>query len=964
MKKTGTLYLSLWVILIMMFTGCSSEPEWPEISQDTKPWTRWWWHGNSVTEQGLTAAMEEFKQVGLGGVEITPIYGVAGEEDQFINYLSPEWMEKLQFTLQEGQRLNMGVDMATGTGWPFGGPWVDSEDGSKRLVYKKFVLSQNERLSEPVTYIQKPLLRAIGQSFNTEVKETENGTGSIKIEEIAEPINNNNNLQSLSVEQVRFEKALPLLTLMGYSEAGDIVELTQKVRADGELDWIAPEGTWTLFAVFEGQHGKMVERAAPGGEGLVIDHFADAPIENYLKQFDEAFADYDISGLRSYFNDSYEVDDAQGEANWTTGFFEAFKEKRSYDLQNHLPALFGQSSEDKNSRVLSDYRETVSDLLLEKFTRKWKNWANDNGGIIRNQAHGSPANILDLYAASDIPETEGTDIFKAKMASSAANVTGKKLISSEAATWLNEHFLSSLSDVKTNVDRYFLGGVNHIVYHGTAYSPKNEEWPGWLFYAAVHFNPQNPFWDHFDSFNEYVTRVQSFLQSGQPDNDVLLYLPIHDQWAESDYGLLKHFDGDIEDQFSGTSFKSGAEGMLEQGYGFDYISDKQLQQTEVSGGLLETAGGTYKTILLPKSKFLPIETYERVVDLAQQGATIIAYEGLPDNASGYSNLKNKQERFQQLTDQLQFTNTGEGNIQEARIGEGKFLKGDGLEQLLEYAQVPREAMVDKGLRYVRRSHEDGNTYFVINWGEEEVDGWIPLGVTAQSAALYDPMKKESGYAKFRIAENGNPEVYLQLDPGESSILKTYQSSTEAASYPYKEETGNDQELEGNWTVEFTDGGPILPEPVETGELVSWTEFGGQEFKDFSGKATYTHAFDAPGGEVDGWILDLGTVKHSAHVKLNGEDLATLIGPTFQVYIDNDEIKDSNKLEVEVANLMANRVAYMDRRNLPWKKFYNVNFSARRGTNRNAQGIFDASGWESKDSGLIGPVKLIPVKVVE
>src|SRR5699024_74999 len=188
---------------------------------------------------------------------------------------------------------------------------------------------------------------------------------------------------------------------------------------------------------------------------------------------------------------------------------------------NHLPALLDEeNSEDKESeRVLMDFRETISDLLLEKFTQPWQAWAENKQAVIRNQAHGSPANILDLYAASDIPETEGTDIMRAKMASSAANVTGKQLVAAEAATWLHEQFQATLAETKTAVDRYFISGVNHIVYHGTAYSPEEARWPGWLFYAAVHYQPTNPFWNHFKAFNSYVSRVQSFLQFGKADND-------------------------------------------------------------------------------------------------------------------------------------------------------------------------------------------------------------------------------------------------------------------------------------------------------------------------------------------------------------------------------------------------------------------------------------------------------------
>lgn len=192
-----------------------------------------------------------------------------------------------------------------------------------------------------------------------------------------------------------------------------------------KLDWTAPEGNWTIYAVFQGWHGKMVERAGPGGEGNVIDHFSDLSLRNYLKKFDQALAGHNIRSLRAFFNDSYEVDDAEGESNWTPGFFDEFAKRRGYDLRNYLPALFGKDTAEKNSRVLTDYRETISDLLLDKFTIPWRQWAASKGAVVRNQAHGSPANILDLYAASDIPETEGQEVLRMKFASSAAHVAEK-----------------------------------------------------------------------------------------------------------------------------------------------------------------------------------------------------------------------------------------------------------------------------------------------------------------------------------------------------------------------------------------------------------------------------------------------------------------------------------------------------------------------------------------------------------
>ncbi len=133
----------------------------------------------------------------------------------------------------------------------------------------------------------------------------------------------------MPLDQIRFEKPLPLYILMAYSDSGQVRDLTPLVTPERDLEWTAPPGNWTLYALFQGWHGKMAERAGPGGEGDVIDHFSGQAIKNYLTHFDTIFSDYDIKSLRGYFNDSYEVDDASGQANWTNDlFYEFYIQKR------------------------------------------------------------------------------------------------------------------------------------------------------------------------------------------------------------------------------------------------------------------------------------------------------------------------------------------------------------------------------------------------------------------------------------------------------------------------------------------------------------------------------------------------------------------------------------------------------------------------------------------------------------
>ncbi len=933
------------LILLLTQVCAAQQLSWPEITSENKPWTRWWWPGSIVTEPDLTAAMEKYQAAGLGGLEVTVIYGVKGEEDKFINYLSPKWMDMFTYTLKEGKRLKLGIDLANASGWPFGGPWVDPADASKDVNYKTYSLKQGETLGEKIEFIQQALVRPVGLRPD--------------ITKLIDPISLNKDLQLYALDQIRFEKPLPLQVLMAYSDSGQIVNLTGRVTSSGNLDWVAPEGNWTLYALFEGWHGKMAERAGPGGEGLVIDHFSGQAIDNFLKHFDNIFRNYDIEYLRGYFNDSYEVDDASGQADWTNDLFNEFYLRRGYDLRMYLPALFRKDDPEKNARVLSDYRQTISDLILEKFTEHWTAWAHKQGKTTRNQAHGSPGNILDLYAATDIPETEGNEITRFKFASSAANVTGKLYASCEAATWLGEHFTSALADVKTAVDQFFLGGINHISYHGTCFSPQDEPWPGFLFYAAVEFTPSNSFWNDFPALNSYVAHVQTFLQSGRPDNDVLLYFPIFDRFADYGRGMLEHFDA-ISQAYNGTPFKTGAETMLGKGYSFDYISDLQIKNTEVSDQLLITEGNKYKTLVLPGCKYIPLETFTKILRFANDGARIIFLGNIPENIAGWADLEDKNEAFQRMKESLVFKPSADNGILLAQIGEGTICMGDDIDKLMAYTGISRETMTDSNIDFIRRELDNGYCYFIKNQSEKVFDGWLPITKEAASVAVFNPMSKKYGLLEKRSGTNGISEVYLRLSQGESAVVRTFDRKISGKPYQYFDPLSAPIDLKSKWSVAFIEGGPALPATKEISTLASWTDLGGDEVKDFSGTAAYKLTFKKPAGKADAWSLDLGRVCNSARVILNGKEIAVMIGPDFRVLIDRKDMKAVNTLEIKVSNLMANRIAYLDRNKVEWKRFYNVNFAARLREN-NKNGIFDASEWQPRESGLIGPVTISAMK---
>lgn len=932
---------NICILLICFVHVSQAQIRWPVITQTNKPWTRWWWEGSAVDPKNLSAAMEQYHSAGLGGLEITPIYGVKGYEKQFVPFLSSAWMQLLHYTLQEGKRIGLGIDLANATGWPFGGPWVKPEDAAKNINTISYQLLKGDSLKTPIRFHQLPMYRSESHAV-------------VNLDTMLFPIARNKNLQQYAFDQVQFDTILAPSLVIGYDSKRKWKDLTSLVDKKGMLHWKATNDNWKILALFTGFHGKMVERAAPGGEGDVIDHFSKQALQHYLHRFDSAFYNQDLSGLRAFFNDSYEVDDAKGQSNWTPDFLIQFQKRRGYDLRPYLLQLFDSNHSEIHTRILMDYRATIADFMLDHFTRPWQKWGAKHQKIVRNQSHGSPGNILDLYAAVDIPETEGTDIMRYKFATSAAHVMGKPLASSETATWLNEHFLTTLGDVKKAVDQYFIGGVNHVFWHGTVYSPQEASWPGWLFYAAVHFTPANPFWRDFGTLNTYVARCQSFLQRGKPDNDVLLYFPFNDRIAVPGKTLLQHFDG--MNGFDSTLFKSDAEWMQEKGYGFDFISDKQVMSLVNSGNSMKAPGGIYQTLVLSDVNYISLTTLEHLQELAEKGACIIFHKRLPDQTPGFLNWENGGQMLRNFFKRLHFITNPNTSISKAILGKGCFLLGDQLDELLDASHVHRETMVDLGLQTIRRKNDGGYDYFITNPGSLDFSGWVPLKVTASQMVLYDPFNHVAGKAVTKT-EKGVSLVYLQISKGSSCLLNTGLSNQSNEIFPYVEKTMDSIVLTGNWQLEFLKGGPFLPQKKEIAKLASWTDILAKDDKYFSGTARYRLPFSKPAGKADFYQLDLGKVSQSAEVIINGKSMGTVLGPDYQLMIPAGDLQTENVLEVVVTNGMANRIHYLDKKGVNWKIFYNTNFQAKLPADRGADKLFTSEHWDLQPAGLLGPVVL-------
>ena len=192
--------------------------------------------------------------------------------------------------------------------------------------------------------------------------------------------------------------------------------------------------------------------------------------------------------------------------------------------------------------------------------------------------------------------------------------------------------------MKPVADYLLLTGINHMLFHGMAYSPQDATWPGWLFYASVDFNPNGGLWHDLPAYTAYIARCQSILQRGKPDNDVLLYFPVYDLWQTpiQDTPLIDFKIGGQwlrNSPFYTTARRSkcaATASIISPTHNFKPPSLKTAPSSPAATPITRSVS--------PPCKLMPPETMAALVKLAEAGATIVGQDGLPTDVPGLQDL--------------------------------------------------------------------------------------------------------------------------------------------------------------------------------------------------------------------------------------------------------------------------------------------------------------------------------------
>ncbi len=728
-----------------------------------------------------------------------------------------------------------------------------------------------------------------------------------------------------------------------------IIDITDKMKEDGTLNWDAPAGNWNIirfgYTTTDAHNGPATKE----GEGLECDKMDTGAIAYHFSQFPQKLIDKagDMAGntFKFLLIDSWEC----GYQNWTKAMPEEFEKRRGYKITNFIPALCGERVNDASTSeaFLYDFRKTVSELIEENYFKKFgelchKNKMEMHAEVIYGGSGYPPLDVLRSNEYAEMPMFEfwaghGKETFPEYTAqktvtldftASAALFYDKKVFGSEAYTAM-AHYSEGPWDLKPFGDRAFCTGINQMILHSYVNQPVDSA-PGMtLGPFGSHFNRNNAWFNFAGSWIDYQSRIQSVLRKGQMQADVLYYV------------------GDQLPQF----LEPNKGNTVPVGYqihvcNYDILKNKLT----VKDGKLIFGNVKFSLLTLPENMGMELATLQRIEELVKNG--VVVYGQKPTHTLSMKGLKENPGLFSEITNKLWGKIDGSG-VTENTYGKGKVFWGSSMETILKKIGVAPDVETDQKdtatFLFTHRVMEDKDIYFVFNQHDQENKRNLFFRSDKSSAMMYNP--QTGSVTGIAISKDPNGRIVMPFTFGPKESMIFVFSKEEAKVKPEAENKLKMLEISDiKGTISFNTRGYGENWVVNISALKSFTEFDQKEIKYFSGFATYDLSFSAPKDFVsstDKVFIDMGVIGSAGSVSLNGESLGTVWIPGTQIEITG-KLKEQNTLKVTVGNVYRNRIVgdYIE-----FGKLKNVFTSAPVGN-------FLNKTKSLKPSGLIGPLKLI------
>lgn len=903
-----------------------------------RPFVRWWWNGDKVNSDELRRELHLLKDAGIGGVEINPVGFPGGADDlgiPSIPWLSKEWIDMLKVAFDQASKLDMTCDLIVGSGWPFGGEFLQGDERGQVMVVGVEKLSGPQEYTTSVFSLLKEADPAISKPYSGRVPHL------LSLQLVPEPLG--------SLDQV--------------------IDLSDKINEKGAFTIQIPEGKYALYALVRIDSFGAVISGAPGAQGPTLNHLDSTAVKKYLNHMSDAIqaqlgplAQY----IRSLFTDSMELEGA----NWSSDFAAEFKKRRGYDIMPYLQYTMFKTGGMGNvldynyavemtpefkemiDRMRYDVELTKAEMFRDRFTIPYTNWCRQLGVKSRAQAYGRGFFPLESGMYYDIPEGESwttnwlqhrigeemsNEEYRAgraytmvnKYITSAAHLTGKRLISAEEMTNTYRVFNATPEFLKIGSDQNAQVGITHSVWHGFNYSPPEAPFPGWVRYGS-YYSEKNNWWRYFNCLNTHRARVASQLQNADMYADIAILMPVSDMWTTM--GMQNEpFPSSINKPYQSLVW----EAMNKNGNGTDYISEPLICASTISDGMLHYGPRSYKNLFLVGVERMNPETLAKLYEFAQQGGRIFCVETVPYKSLGWKDHEKRDAEVKAWIEKLQAM--PEQFIHLEKPADNDFItwyagvqKQYGITPTVQIESPDPFVMANLFVR------DDGSRiYFFTNThlhNSHQTKLTFPQEATRMNAWVWNLDNGE----RYRLPLDKAGAMTLDLGPADARmIVFDRDNNKKAPVWAPLPTSGADSTTLSDWSLEFHHS---LEHWIKTATTDTLKDLKDTEWKSFTGDVVYRT--DVEVDDPEGMVLNLGKVYGVASLKVNGVDCGTSWYGRRIYDLSKVLHKGWNRIEVTVTTTMGN---YLQ----TWKE----NRIAQQWTNRPGR------PQPVQSMGMAGPVTL-------
>jgi (4-O-methyl)-D-glucuronate---lignin esterase len=714
-----------------------------------------------------------------------------------------------------------------------------------------------------------------------------------------------------------------------------VIDITERMAADGTLDWTPPPGRWRVLRLGYSLLGITNHPATPDTTGLEVDKYDADAVRSYMEHYIgmyRAAAGADLlgaRGVRALLTDSIET----GASNWTPKMLAQFQRLRGYDARPWLPTLTGAIVESRaaSDAFLYDFRRTLADLI-----------ASEHYGQVARSAHAAGLQVygesqeggravfgddMSMRAHADVPmaalwtfaEETGpapSAIVDMRGAASVAHVYGRRYVAAESMTSAMKPWAFGPADLRRIIDLEFANGINRPVIHTSVHQPIDKA-PG----------------ISLSVFGQYFNRLETWAEMARPWMDYL---------ARSSYLLQQGVNVADVAYFSGEEAPLTApHGDEPTRYAYDYVNADMLRDALVveGGEIIAKGGARYRALYLGgSSDRMTVPTLRRLNELVENGAIVIGHAPIASPSRA-----DDPAEFRRLVEWLwaggDVTTVGQGKVFASRDTEATLAK---LGATPDFSNGSPAA--DSRILFVHRRDENGDIYFLNNSKNRAEQLEARFRVTGRRPAIWRADTGQSEPVSYRI-EGNETVVSLAMNAHDSFFVVFREPATAASAAIAQPMLAPIGEIAGPWSVAFQPERGAPPK-TELPVLASLSEQNDPGIKYFSGIATYTKTFTLPKGARRGaplW-LDLGRVGDVAEVRVNDQLVGIAWKVPYRLDIGHAVKSGRNTLDIRVANLWVNRLigdAQPDAQKVTFTVFPTYSSKA-----------------PLQPSGLLGPVQLL------